>query len=57
MQRQGIIQGRNGYLRNVVRGIADYGNCIGVPTVAGEVEFDASFDEYCLVDVAFYWIR
>jgi phosphoribosylformylglycinamidine synthase subunit PurL len=38
--------------RNVVRGIADYGNCIGVPTVAGEVEFDASFDDYCLVDVA-----
>jgi phosphoribosylformylglycinamidine synthase subunit PurL len=38
--------------RNVVRGIADYGNCVGVPTVTGEVEFDASFDEYCLVDVA-----
>jgi phosphoribosylformylglycinamidine synthase subunit PurL len=37
---------------NVVRGIADYGNCIGVPTVAGEVEFDPSFNEYCLVDVA-----
>ncbi|MEM2339208.1 MAG: AIR synthase related protein, partial [Nitrososphaerales archaeon] len=28
---------------NVVRGIADYGNCVGVPTVAGEVEFDESF--------------
>ncbi|MEO9366129.1 MULTISPECIES: phosphoribosylformylglycinamidine synthase subunit PurL [Candidatus Nitrosocaldus] len=38
--------------RNVVRGIADYGNCIGVPTVAGEVEFDDSFTSYCLVDVA-----
>jgi phosphoribosylformylglycinamidine synthase subunit PurL len=38
--------------RNVVRGIADYGNCIGVPTLGGEVEFDASFDDYCLVDVA-----
>ena len=37
---------------NVVRGIADYGNCVGVPTVAGEVEFDSSFEEYCLVDVA-----
>jgi phosphoribosylformylglycinamidine synthase II len=37
---------------NVVRGIADYGNCIGVPTVGGEVEFDPSFNEYCLVDVA-----
>jgi len=39
-------------LKNVVRGIADYGNCIGVPTVGGEVEFDKSFDNYCLVDVA-----
>jgi phosphoribosylformylglycinamidine synthase subunit PurL len=38
--------------RNVVRGIADYGNCIGVPTIGGEVEFDRSFEDYCLVDVA-----
>ena len=38
--------------KNAVRGIADYGNCIGVPTVAGEVEFDKSFEDYCLVDVA-----
>ncbi|MBI3841387.1 MAG: phosphoribosylformylglycinamidine synthase subunit PurL, partial [Thaumarchaeota archaeon] len=39
-------------LRNVVRGIADYGNCIGVPTVAGDIEFDDSFERNCLVDVA-----
>ncbi len=38
-------------LDNVVRGIADYGNCIGVPTVGGEVEFDPSFERNCLVDV------
>ncbi|HUI01526.1 MAG TPA: phosphoribosylformylglycinamidine synthase subunit PurL [Nitrososphaerales archaeon] len=38
--------------KNVVRGIADYGNCVGVPTVAGEVEFDDSFERNCLVDVA-----
>ncbi|MDQ4072859.1 MAG: phosphoribosylformylglycinamidine synthase subunit PurL [Thermoproteota archaeon] len=37
---------------NVVKGIADYGNCIGIPTVGGEIEFDNSFDNYCLVDVA-----
>ena len=36
---------------NVVRGIGDYGNCIGVPTVGGEVEFDKSFERNCLVDV------
>jgi phosphoribosylformylglycinamidine synthase subunit PurL len=37
---------------NVIRGIGDYGNCIGVPTVGGEIEFDESFEDYCLVDVA-----
>jgi phosphoribosylformylglycinamidine synthase II len=36
---------------NVVRGIGYYGNCIGVPTVGGEVEFDSSFERNCLVDV------
>ena len=39
-------------LRNVVKGIADYGNCVGVPTVAGDIEFDDSFEKNCLVDVA-----
>src|SRR5574341_809833 len=29
--------------KHVVRGIADYGNCLGIPTVGGEVEFDSSF--------------
>lgn len=38
-------------LRNVVRGISDYGNCIGVPTIGGELEFDQSLNNYCLVDV------
>jgi phosphoribosylformylglycinamidine synthase len=38
--------------RSVVRGIADYGNCVGVPTVAGDIEFDESFERNCLVDVA-----
>lgn len=39
-------------LKYVVKGIADYGNCIGVPTVAGEIEFDESFEKNCLVNVA-----
>lgn len=37
--------------KHVVRGISDYGNCVGVPTVAGEVEFDDCFERNCLVDV------
>jgi phosphoribosylformylglycinamidine synthase len=27
----------------VVRGIADYGNCMGIPTVGGEIYFDESY--------------
>lgn len=34
----------------VVKGIADYGNCMGIPTVAGEVLFDDSYTENCLVN-------
>lgn len=34
----------------VVKGIADYGNCMGIPTVAGEVLFDESYSENCLVN-------
>jgi phosphoribosylformylglycinamidine synthase len=33
-------------------GIADYGNCLGIPTIGGEVEFDESYQNYALVDVA-----
>ncbi|MFX1431684.1 MAG: phosphoribosylformylglycinamidine synthase subunit PurL [Promethearchaeota archaeon] len=36
----------------VVKGIADYGNCTGIPTIGGEVEFDDSFESNCLVNVA-----
>ncbi len=36
----------------VVKGIADYGNCTGIPTIGGEVEFDDSFKSNCLVNVA-----
>jgi len=34
----------------VVAGIGGYGNCFGVPTVGGEVRFDASYDGNCLVN-------
>jgi len=34
----------------VVRGIGDYGNCFGVPTVAGEVFFDDSYTGNPLVN-------
>ncbi|MFZ1865676.1 MAG: phosphoribosylformylglycinamidine synthase subunit PurL [Polyangiales bacterium] len=37
-------------LRGVVAGIGGYGNCIGVPTVGGEVQFDATYDGNILVN-------
>ncbi|MCV0392169.1 MAG: phosphoribosylformylglycinamidine synthase subunit PurL [Nitrosopumilus sp.] len=38
--------------KNAVTGIADYGNCLGIPTIGGEVEFDECYENYALVDVA-----
>jgi phosphoribosylformylglycinamidine synthase len=37
-------------LRGVVAGIAGYGNCVGVPTVGGELMFDPSYDGNILVN-------
>lgn len=34
----------------VVAGIAGYGNCIGIPTVGGEIQFDASYEGNPLVN-------
>lgn len=42
---------RNRYLfRSAVKGIGDYGNCVGVPTIAGEVFFDESYTGNPLVN-------
>lgn len=38
-------------VRGVVRGIADYGNALGVPNLGGDVYFDAGYDAHCLVNV------
>ena len=37
-------------LEGVVAGIGGYGNCIGVPTVGGELYFDPSYRGNCLVN-------
>ncbi len=39
-----------GLLEGVVSGIAHYGNCVGVPTVGGEVSFDSSYSGNPLVN-------
>ncbi len=44
--------GKNRHLLDgVVGGIAGYGNCMGVPTVGGEIYFDDSYDHNPLVNV------
>lgn len=37
-------------IKGVVSGIGDYGNCLGVPTVAGEVYFDPCYQQNILVN-------
>lgn len=35
---------------NAVKGIGHYGNCMGVPTVGGEIFFDKAYNGNCLVN-------
>ncbi|NQU10714.1 phosphoribosylformylglycinamidine synthase subunit PurL [bacterium] len=39
------------WLAGVVAGIAHYGNCIGLPTIGGEIYFDASYNGNPLINV------
>jgi phosphoribosylformylglycinamidine synthase subunit PurL len=46
-----LDQPRQRYLfGGVVKGIGDYGNCVGVPTVAGDVAFEPAYEGNCLVN-------
>src|SRR3989440_6294516 len=46
-----LDEARNRYLvPGVVRGIGDYGNCVGVPTVGGEVDFAPGYSGNPLVN-------
>lgn len=38
-------------MNEVIRGISHYGNCVGVPTVGGEINSDPSYNGNCLVNV------
>lgn len=40
-----------GLFREVIRGISHYGNCLGIPTVGGEIYFDDSYETNPLVNV------
>ncbi len=49
--RQSAIAGNRRLFTGVVSGIAHYGNCIGIPTIGGEIYFDESFEGNPLVNV------
>jgi phosphoribosylformylglycinamidine synthase II len=56
--RFGPIEGKTSAAKNnrrlfseVVAGIAHYGNCVGVPTIGGEIYFDESYEGNPLVNV------
>jgi phosphoribosylformylglycinamidine synthase II len=56
--RFGPIQGTTAAAKNnrrlfseVVAGIAHYGNCVGIPTIGGEIYFDQSYEGNPLVNV------
>jgi phosphoribosylformylglycinamidine synthase II len=45
------IQKNRRLFTGVIAGIAHYGNCIGVPTIGGEIYFDESFEGNPLINV------
>ena len=38
-------------LKKVIMGISDYGNCVGVPVIGGDLFFDETYNRNCLVNV------
>jgi len=50
-ERKAAIKNNRRLFAGVVSGIAHYGNCIGIPTIGGEVYFDESYEGNPLVNV------
>jgi phosphoribosylformylglycinamidine synthase len=46
-----MVQQNRCILDGVIRGIAHYGNCFGVPTIGGEVRFEPCYSQNPLVNV------
>src|SRR5215468_3122143 len=49
--RQKKLSANRRLFTGVVSGIAHYGNCVGIPTIGGEIYFDESFEGNPLVNV------
>jgi phosphoribosylformylglycinamidine synthase len=50
-EREKQIAANRRLFTGVVSGIAHYGNCVGIPTIGGEIYFDESFEGNPLVNV------
>jgi phosphoribosylformylglycinamidine synthase len=50
-ERRSQIKSNRRLFTGVIAGIAHYGNCIGVPTIGGEIYFDESFEGNPLINV------
>ena len=50
-ERRAAILNNRRLFAGVVAGIAHYGNCIGIPTIGGEIYFDESYEGNPLVNV------
>src|SRR6266511_4040145 len=51
LRRTSNIAANRRLFTGVVSGIAHYGNCVGIPTIGGEIYFDESFEGNPLVNV------
>ena len=51
LRRTANIAANRRLFTGVVSGIAHYGNCVGIPTIGGEIYFDESFEGNPLVNV------
>ena len=51
LEARATIAANRRLFAGVIAGIAHYGNCIGVPTIGGEIYFDESFEGNPLVNV------
>ncbi|MBL8008869.1 MAG: hypothetical protein JNJ56_15210 [Ignavibacteria bacterium] len=51
LKSETVNQERSKFLfKNIVKGIGDYGNCFGVPTISGEVYFEECYQDNPLVN-------
>jgi phosphoribosylformylglycinamidine (FGAM) synthase-like enzyme len=48
---EGLGERSRALFLGVVAGISHYGNCVGVPTVGGDIYFEDAYTDNCLVNV------